>query len=181
MIKHPPILETERLVLRPFRIEDAEAIRRLAGAREVYETTLNIPHPYEEGMAEQWVAGHASQFYGAGGVTLAITMRSTGEVIGAIGLMASAAHRKAELGYWVGVPFWGHGYATEAAAAIVAYGFETLGYHRIMARHFKENPASGRVMQKIGMTKEGELVDDALKNGRFVTMVHYGMLNPAER
>lgn len=181
MVRHPPTLETERLVLRPFRIEDAEVVRRLAGAREVYEMTQNIPHPYEEGMAEQWISGLASQFYGAGGVTLAVTLRDSGEVIGAIGLTAAASHRKAELGYWLGVPYWGNGYATEAASALVAYGFETLGYHRILARHFEQNSASGRVMQKIGMRKEGELVDDVLKDGKFVTIVIYGMINPTER
>lgn len=181
MIKRPPVLRTERLILRPFTLDDADAVRRLAGAREIYEMTQNVPHPYEEGMAERWIATHTSQFLDGRGVTLAITRSSGGEVIGAIGLGAAPAHRSAELGYWLGVAYWNNGYTTEAAAELVRYGFQELGYHRIHSRHFVQNPASGRVMQKIGMSREGEFVDEALKDGRFMTLVHYGLINPAER
>ncbi len=74
-----------------------------------------------------------------------------------MGLMLAPEHRRAELGYWIGVPHWGHGYATEAALAAVEYGFALLDLRRITCSHFGRNPASGRVMQKVGMTREGIL------------------------
>ena len=181
MILHPPRLETDRLLLRPFSIDDAETVRGLAGAKEVYATTTNVPHPYEEGMGEMWIASHPAQFYNGKGVTLAVTLDAGATVVGAIGLTATPEHRRAELGYWIGVPYWGRGYATEAAIVTIRYGFEILGYHKVMARHWEKNPASGRVMAKAGMTKEGEIVDEVLKDGAFHTMVYYGILNPSER
>jgi len=85
-------------------------------------------------------------------------------------------HRRAELGYWVGVPYWGNGYATEAARAVVKYGFGTLGLHRIFASHFANNPASARVLRKIGMRYEGRLRGHVLKWGEFLDLEMYGML-----
>jgi RimJ/RimL family protein N-acetyltransferase len=173
---HPPILKTDRLLLRPFAISDAEQVRLLAGDRRVYETTSNIPHPYEDGMAEQWIASHASTFYGGRGLVLAVTRKEDGVLMGTVSLGASKPHQRAELGYWLGVPYWGEGYCTEAAGAIVAYGFETLGYHKITSRYLETNPASGRVMEKLGMQQEGTLVDEFLKDGRFHTIIVYGLV-----
>ena len=85
----------------------------------------------------------------------AITLRAGGELIGAIGIDVEPEHARAELGYWIGVPYWGRGYATEAAAALVTRAFEVLGLQRVFAYHFTTNPASGRVLQKIGMRHEG--------------------------
>ena len=98
-MKHPPILETERLILRPFQISDVARVKALAGASEIYRTTLNIPHPYEEGMAEKWIAPHASRFYQGDAVDLAVTLKTDGILIGAIGLDATLRHQPAELGY----------------------------------------------------------------------------------
>jgi len=79
--------------------------------------------------------------------------------------MIEADHRRAELGYWIGVPYWGKGYATEAARSVVNYGFSTLELHRIFASHVPANPASGRVLTKIGMRHEGRLLGHILKWG----------------
>ena len=97
-MKHPPVLETERLILRPFQISDAPRVKELAGAFEIYRFTLAIPHPYEDGMAEKWIATHASQFYEGKGVNLAVTLKAEGLLIGAVGLDTSPAHERAELG-----------------------------------------------------------------------------------
>ena len=118
---HPPTLKTERLILRPFSISDAESVQALAGDRKIYETTLNVPHPYEDGMAEKWISSHLSQFYNGNGVNLAVTLRGTGDLIGAIGLGAAKAHKRAELGYWIGAPFWNKGYCTEASKEMIEY------------------------------------------------------------
>ena len=86
------------------------------------------------------------------------------------------AVRKAELGYWVGKPFWGRGYATEAAGSIVDFGFDQLGLNRITAGHMVRNPASGRVMQKIGMREEGLLKGHVRKWGQFYDVSFYGLV-----
>jgi len=171
-----PALHTERLILRPFRPEDAPAVQRLAGDPAIASTTTNIPHPYEDGLAEQWISNHAARYEAGECATFAITLRESGELIGAIGLEISREHRRAELGYWVGVPWWNQGYCTEAARALVAYGFRELSLHRIYAMHFRRNPASGKVMRKIGMRHEGSLRQHVSKWGTFEDVEVYGIL-----
>lgn len=180
-MKHQPVLDTERLILRPFELSDACRVQTLAGAYEIYRPTLNIPHPYEDGIAEKWIASHASRFYAGQGVDLAITLESDGLLIGAIGLAASPTHNRAELGYWIGVPYWGNGYCTEAATRTIRYGFEVMHLHKITSCHMEWNKASGRVMQKAGMSREGTLIDHVTKDGRYHTMIVYGIINSAQR
>lgn len=170
-----PTLRTERLILRPFCLEDAATVQRLAGTREVAETTLTIPHPYLDGMAETWIATQPDAWERQERVTFAITSAADG-VVGAIGLRLTLQHRRAELGYWVGRPFWNHGYATEAARAILTFGFETLRLNRIHASHLVRNPASGRVMVKAGMRFEGTLRQHVLKAGRAEDLAEYAIL-----
>jgi RimJ/RimL family protein N-acetyltransferase len=169
-------LATPRLVLRPFGLHDASTVQRLAGAREIADTTLNIPHPYEAGMAEQWIAGHESSREAGTLVVFAVVLREGMQLIGAIGLTIDRAANKGDLGYWIGKPYWGKGFCTEAARAVLGYGFETLGLNRISARHFARNPASGRVMAKIGMTLEGTARQDAIKWRHYEDLVQYGIL-----
>jgi len=174
MNEHPTI-ETERLVLRSFTLADAPDVQRLAGDRDIASTTLNIPHPYEDGMAEQWIGKHQEK-YEEGELVFAIVLRSDQSLIGAIGLNVNQQHDNAELGYWIGKPYWNQGYCTEAAEAVVRYGFEVLGLNRIHASHLKRNPASGRVMQKIGMTNEGCLRQHVKKWRVFEDVEKYGLL-----
>lgn len=172
----PPTIQTHRLILRPFSVADALRVQELAGAAEIYSTTLNIPHPYGNGLAEQWIASHPAQFSGGNGATFAITLADGGELIGAIGLAVQRQHRRAELGYWVGVPYWGRGYCTEAASEVIRYGFRELELHKITSCHMVGNHASERVMVKVGMRKEGELVDEVYKDGAFRTLGVYGLV-----
>lgn len=171
-----PALETARLRLRPFALADAADVRRLAGDPAVAATTLNIPHPYPEGAAEGWIATHAPGWTSRRQVVYAITATADGSLLGAVGLTLTPAHASAELGYWVARPAWGRGYATEAAAALCAYAFDALGLHRIQARHVLRNPASGRVMQKLGMQREGVLRDAVRKDTVFEDLVLYAVL-----
>jgi len=171
-----PVLTTARLLLRPFDTGDVDDIVRLAGDFAIADTTLMIPHPYERVHAEQWLATHRPKFESGEQVTLAITDRSTGQMIGAVGLSISARFDRAELGYWIGKPFWGKGYCTEASQAVVDWAFPNLNLNRIFAAHLKRNPASGRVMQKLGMTQEGEFRQHIKKWDRYENMVVYGIL-----
>jgi [ribosomal protein S5]-alanine N-acetyltransferase len=171
-----PTLETNRLILRPFVAADAPAVQRLASAREIADVTANIPHPYPDGAAEQWIATHALEYETGTHITVAIVVRGEAEICGAIGLRIDRAQEHAELGYWLGLPYWNQGYVTEAARAVVGFGFDALGLHRIFARHFARNPASGRVMQKLGMRYEGCQREHARKNERFEDLMLYGLL-----
>ena len=173
-----PDLLTTRLRLRPFVVADAPLVQALAGVREVADTTSNVPHPYPDGAAEAWIATHGPAWAAGTGVSYAVTEAAGGALVGAVGLVLTPAQAGAELGYWVGVPAWGRGYATEAAAALCGYALATLGVHRIEARHFVRNPASGRVMQKLGMRREGVLRGAARRWGRFEDVALYAVLAP---
>ena len=161
-------LKTARLVLRPLTIADAPRVQLLAGAREVALNTLLIPHPYPDGAAEAWIA-NASEHE----VKFAI---DDGELVGVIGLRVNESDNRAELGYWIGVPYWDRGYATEAAAEVVRYGFEELGLNKIYAGYFSRNPASGAVLRKIGMTYEGTLRQHHRKWGEYVDVEFYAII-----
>ncbi len=171
-----PTLATDRLILRPFGTDDAKTVQALGGDRAIADTTLSIPNPYEDGMAEQWIEQHRGQFEAGTHVVFAIETATDEQLVGAISLTIDRNTEKAELGYWVGKPFWNGGYATEAARRIVEYAFEDLGLNRIVAKHMVRNPASGRVMQKIGMQQEGTLREDTVKWDRFEDLHIYGLL-----
>jgi len=171
-----PTLQTERLVLRPFAADDAEAVTALVGAREVAATTLSIPHPYDRSMAEAWIATHEGAFERGESRVFAVTLRTDGTLVGCVGLAIDQEHRRAELGYWTGTPYWGHGYCTEASAAAVRHAFEVMGLHKVFARHLVRNPASGRVMQKLGMRHEGTLRGHVLKWGVHEDLEVYGLV-----
>ena len=171
-----PTIETELLLLRPFRPSDAQVVQSLAGEREIADTTMNIPHPYENGMAEEWIAGHESAYTDGKAVTFAMVRREDGGLVGAIGLIIDRGCDKGELGYWVGKPFWNCGYATEAARALLAFGFDKLRLNRIHATHLARNPSSGRVMQKVGMLLEGTARQDTMKWGKYEDLVSYAIL-----
>lgn len=171
-----PILHTRRLTLRPFTLADAADVQRLVGAYKVAANIPNIPHPYEDGMAETWINTHPPRLADDTGITYAMMLTETGELCGAISLMLKPEHQRAELGYWVGVPYWERGYCTEAARALRDHGFQVLGLHRLFAVHLTRNPASGRVMQKIGMRHEGTLREHEFTRGVFETVETYAIL-----
>ena len=171
-----PTLFTNRLTLRPFGLEDAPVVKELAGAWEIAETTANIPHPYAEEMAEEWINTHQGGFDSGEDVTFAITRKSDAQLIGAIGLSINKANQLAEMGYWLGVPYWNQGYCTEAARVLIRYAFETLDLNRVQARHMTKNPASGRVMQKAGMTYEGTLRRSLFRWDQFEDAAIYSIL-----
>jgi RimJ/RimL family protein N-acetyltransferase len=183
MTEVQPTLRTARLVLRPFVRSDAADIQRLVGVREVAEMTANIPHPYPDGAAESWIRGlehsRSQGIMNASELVFAITDAASGAMLGAVGLVQLPAHARAELGYWVARDSWGQGYATEAACAVLEFGFGTLGLERIDATYMTGNPASARVMQKLGMVFEGLHPRLYRRDGVFRDSGRYAILRDA--
>ena len=145
-----PVLETERLVLRAPRLEDAKAVAVLANDRRIAENTRRIPHPYTCADAEDFIAAVKA----AGGETAFLITLSDSTLIGACGLNMTEgpAH---EIGYWLGVPFWGKGFGTEAARALIDYAFTELGHDALQAGARVTNPASRRILEKCGFQWTG--------------------------
>jgi RimJ/RimL family protein N-acetyltransferase len=145
-----PVLETERLVLRAPRLEDAQTIAALVNDRRIAENTLRIPHPYSLADARAFItAANADD----GEIVFLITTPK-GNVLGCCGI-ANLEDSEPELGYWLGVAHWGKGYATEAARAVIDHGFAKLGHDTLLAGARVTNPASRRVLEKCGFQWTG--------------------------
>ena len=152
----PPDLVTERLVLRELRPSDAGAVAAGAGDRRVAAFLIQVPSPYPIALARRWVAHRIDWWDEGRGVTFAITLHDEpGMLLGTVSLRRYVRDRRAELGYWLAQPAWGHGFATEAAQAAVDFGFRDLGLARIYAQVLADNRASLRVLDKLGMVNEG--------------------------
>jgi RimJ/RimL family protein N-acetyltransferase len=162
--------------LRRFELSDARAIQGILGEREVAANLLDIPHPYPDGDAENWINQTNELIRRGEGFTFAAVRKADEALMGAVGIGVELKHLRGEIGYWLGIPFWGQGYATEAAARVVRYGFDDLGLNRIMAYCFSRNLASARVMQKIGMKYEGTFKKDTFKWGEFLDVDFYALL-----
>lgn len=172
-----PTLRTQRLVLGAFELGDAAELQRLAGAREIADTTLAIPHPYELDHALAWIGQQRREAVRGRATNFAIRLSSSGTLIGSVGLRdIDREHLQAELGFWIGREWWGQGYAREAAARIIRFGFESLGLNRICAHHMTRNPAAGKVLLAAGMQREGLLRQRVRKWGVYEDVVVYAVL-----
>ena len=160
-------MRTRRLELRPLHVADASRLALLAGDYDVASMTGSIPHPYNERMAGEWIA---SAQRGEEGVVFAIS--HTGVLIGCTGYRARAKDH-AEMGYWLGKPFWGQGFATEAVEAVIRHAFETGGFEYLIAGHFSDNPASKRVIQKLGFVPLGNETRECAARGSETACVTY--------
>jgi [ribosomal protein S5]-alanine N-acetyltransferase len=141
-----PTLQTERLTLRPFRRADAKEFARLAGDWAVASMTSDIPHPFSETQAMAWLKP------ARGEVRFAVVRQ--GQLIGGAGFYRRRSGA-AELGFWLGQPWWGEGYATEAARAVIQYGLDHRQLPGFSSAHFVDNPASARVLAKLGFEPQG--------------------------
>lgn len=144
-----PVLETKRLALRAPRLEDAKMVAALANDRRIAENTARIPHPYKVADAESFISGANRS---GGEAVFLVTLRDK-TLIGACGIMFH--EETPELGYWLGVPHWGKGYATEALHALIDYAFTDLGHDALQAGARVTNPASRRVLEKCGFQWTG--------------------------
>jgi len=150
----------------------------MAGNSKVAENTLYMPFPYPEGVAEEWISTHANEFFEKKQLVLGICLRDSKSLVGCIGLTMKPEIENAELGYWISEEFWNLGYATEAARAIIQYGFSSLGIHKIYANYFSNNTASGKVMKKIGMVQEGYLKEHVRHWGEYKDLFVFGIVKP---
>ncbi len=162
--------------MRPLYASDSRRIEQLAGDDRVAATTLSIPHPYPDGLAEEWISMHESEFIEQKLIVLAICSQATNEIIGAVSLTIKMDFQLAELGYWIGVAYWNQGYCTEACFEMLRYGFEVLNLNKICANHFAGNPSSGKVLQKLGMQKEAYLRKHLKSRNVFHDIIGYGIL-----
>jgi RimJ/RimL family protein N-acetyltransferase len=172
-----PMLVTPRLVLRALDVADAPAIAERAGDRRVARYLIAVPSPYPVSLATRWILARIAWWAQGRGVTLAIARRETPkELIGSISLRRYVRDSRAELGYWLGANTWGHGYATEAGEALVAFGFGAMRLQRIYAQVIAGNDASCRVLDKLGMSNEGIRRAHIRKGKRLHDVVMFGLL-----
>jgi len=154
-------LHTARLYLRPPVEQDADAIISIAGDWEVARRLARVPHPYTEAdlrfFFDRVVPNER---------TWAILWHQTSRLIGMVGLAPASDGRSAELGYYIARDHWGRGIATEAALAITRVGFESSGYLKLTSGYFADNPASGRVLAKVGFTIVGSSSRPCLAEGK---------------
>ena len=143
------VLQTERLALRPPRFEDARSLAALASDLRIAQNTTRIPHPYTLADAETFIASADTE-----DETVFIVTLRDGTIIGAAGI-AKLDGQKPELGYWLGTQFWGQGYATEAARAVIDHAFTDLGLDVLHSGARISNPASRRVLEKCGFQWTG--------------------------
>jgi ribosomal-protein-alanine N-acetyltransferase len=150
---HTYTLETERLMMTAPSLADADTIKVIVNHPDIAKMTLNIPYPYPDDGAIKWITNlQSSEKINH---SFLIRMKDTGAVMGGIGIHPHERHKRAEVGYWLGLDYWNKGYATEALVRMIDFGFAELGLERIEAQFFPENPASRRVMEKAGMLFEG--------------------------
>jgi ribosomal-protein-alanine N-acetyltransferase len=174
----PPTLTTTRLVLRPFTPRDANALFRVASNPNVTQYTLWSTHRTLDD-SEMFITSYArGQYQQRVPEPLAICPNSDlNEIMGAVGCFwAAREHQSMELGYWVGEPWWGQGFAGEAARALVTYVFEEYLVQRVQAHCVVQNDASARVLEKLGFQFEGIARSAALLHGTFFDVKRYAIL-----
>lgn len=150
-----PQIETGRLKLRLPEMDDAARLCELAGDYDVARMTGSIPHPYPQLAAEMWVLINRARWTPQGNQSLVVT-DSEGALVGSGGVFRRRPEADWELGYWIGRPWWGRGYATEIGRALIDFSCATLGATRLVAGHYHDNPASGRVLEKLGFRYTGK-------------------------
>ncbi len=178
MVKKNLHLDTPRLILRRPLQKDAPFMIRYLNDPLISATTLTIPFPYYKQHALDWIRKAQEGWDHQTTFVFAITRKNKNDFIGAMGLHPNPEHNRAEIGYWIAHPFWNKGYATEALIAMLQFGFETVGYHKLFATHMVDNPSSGKVMIKAGMIREGILADHYRKGNRFISVAQYRLTRP---
>ncbi len=181
IFSHLPTIETERLILRPMRMRDAQDLFAYARDPQVSRHVLWDTHA-SIADSRQFLRGAIRQYRKGQPGSFAITLKDSGRMIGTVGFMwINLDYHSAEVGYSLSRDYWNQGIMTEALRAVVAFGFDTLRLNRIEAQHETDNPASGRVMAHVGMQFEGVLRQRLKNKGRFVDVALYAILRSDPR
>ncbi|TFB14230.1 N-acetyltransferase [Filobacillus milosensis] len=168
-------LQTERLILKPFTLNDAPRVVELANDPDLARTTLNIPYPYTIDSAKDWISKHPSQIEEESVYPFAIYNQQDNRLIGTMSIRPNHRHKRGEIAYWIGKDYWGQGFATEAAKRVIKFGSDELLLNKIWAMSLTDNPGSIKVMRKVGMKKEGTLIEHFYKDRKFLDVNVYGM------
>lgn len=155
VIEPSPVIETRRLTLRAPAPQDAPRIAHLAGDFDIAKMTTRMPHPYAVEDADEFVLAVAGQDPRRA-ATFLIEHEDLGPV-GMVGLFETPEEPLSEIGYWVGRPYWGRGVATEAVRGVLIWASRNWRRRALVAGHFADNPASGRVLEKAGFLYTGEV------------------------
>ncbi|MCB9848895.1 MAG: GNAT family N-acetyltransferase [Phycisphaeraceae bacterium] len=172
------ILSTPRLDLKWMMVEDAPALQEICQSKHVAAMCGSLAHPYPEGKAEQFIREWAPKIEQGDAFVWGIFERSSGRLIGDTMLSVNKRFIAGEFGYIIAEWAWGNGYATETLAAVLEFGFETIGLRRISGICSVQNEASRRVMEKNGMLLEGTTKDSYLKWGVWEDEHHFGLTRP---
>ncbi|WP_329471346.1 GNAT family N-acetyltransferase [Streptomyces sp. NBC_01723] len=171
-----PVLHTARLRLRPFAADDADALFALHSNTRVMRFWDSPPWT-DRARGELFVARSGRMAEEGTGARVAIERSADGAFVGWCFLgERNADFRSASMGYCLEEAMWGHGYATEAAHALLRWGFDTLDLNRVQAEADTRNAASARVLEKIGFVREGTLREDCVVNGDVSDTWVYGLL-----
>lgn len=166
-------IETERVYLRKFKLSDAKRVAEICNDENLTRY-LPLPYPYTLEMAKEWITSQKTDLKHQ---DYAVISKENNKLIGSISLSDKGDGCK-ELGYWLAPECHGKGIMTETAHCLISYAFEKLGVHKIIAKHYIENPASGKVMQKCGMNVVGVLKKHALKNNVWHDVCLHEIINP---
>lgn len=169
------ILESAALLMRPLETGDIDEIPTLVEAPEIAANTF-VPRPYTAEDAVEFVQRARERWQYDEAYVFAIIDKDLGRFVGCMGLHPALEHDRAEVGYWVGKPYWGRGVATGALRLLIRFGFDVLNLNRIEAGHFDHNPASGRVMLKANMRREGLRRQYILHRDQYKDVVWYAIL-----
>lgn len=168
--------ETERLLLTPFVQEDSACFAKIASHPDVQAVDICFYGEVSTEYAKELISYYDTYWKDNTALFFSIHLKKPRTLIGSISLQLNPSFKRAELSYWLGRDYWGQGYCTEAANEVVKFAFSQLDYHRVFAQHLSNNPASGRVIRKIGMSYEGRLHEHVYRDGKYYDILQFGVL-----
>lgn len=172
------LIETPCLILRRFSQTDAPQVQKQAGNQYVSETTVHIPYPYPDGLAEQWIKNQSSCWQSGEGCTLAVVLKKCATLIGCVSIM-NIKDNSGEIGYWIGHEYWSKGYCTQACQAFLAFAIPHFGIQTLKARHLTRNIASGKVIKNLGFKPVSQETMDWPRTGA-QEMVSHSILSVSQ-
>jgi len=170
------LLQTNRLILRKFKPEDAREIVNILQDKEVASTTLMLPYPCTLEESKKIIASYLDEQKHYKTMRWAIILRDNNKFIGGIRLVPNNRFNSAEIGFWLGKEFWRNGYTFEAAEVVIRFGFNELKLNRLEAHAMTENMSSVKLLEKLGFNQEGYHPDLVIKWDEYKDVITFGLL-----